>query len=111
VTWSEERPSEEIQIHKFYDESSPLKFFTFLTTEPVGTIIDCDSGGGSVSKHIKDAKLTPILSNLFIHTLSKTRAALKSNPIVLKNLSDNELDELIQEIDNYKNKKIFSKKK
>ncbi len=103
---------EKINIHKFSEISSPKDMFKNLCNKSVSEVYDCESGGGTVAKHLDDVKFPCIFRDLFIHRISIHKVALKVNPIVVSEISKNEANLLFKEIDRLRNKnQKVSKKK
>jgi len=103
--------SDKILLHKFNEVSSPRDFFEDLISKGVGNTVDCENGGGTVSKHILDVKFPPIFTDLFIIKASTYKAELKANPITVKDISKTEADKLFKEIDRLKSKNEQASKK
>lgn len=99
-----------IILHKFKEVSSPRDFFEDLISKGVGNTVDCEKGGGSVPKHILDVRFPSIFTDLFIHKISKYKAALKTNPIVLEEVSRDDANKIIQAIDKLKDRNIKTPK-
>lgn len=83
---------EKINIHNFSEISSPKDMFKSLCQKRVGDVFDCETGGGSVAKHLGDVKFPSIFRDLFIHRISTHKVALKVNPIVVSEISKNEAE-------------------